>query len=452
MRKYFGTDGVRGIANEELTPELAYKLGRAGAYVLKEHSEHDSDRVKVVIGTDTRISKDILSAALSAGFMSVGVDVIDAGVVPTPAIAYLTKYHMADIGAVISASHNPMEYNGIKFFNSKGFKLADEIEFEIEKYIDDMSLIKDYPTFSNIGQKIETVDPLKTYTDFLKSCVDVNFSGMKIVLDTANGAAFEAAPIVFKELGAEITCISCEPDGLNINFNCGSTHVHTLQKTVLETGADLGLAYDGDADRLIAIDENGEIVDGDKIMLICANQMKEEQKLKDDTLVVTVMSNMGLHVAAKELGIKLDITKVGDRYVLEEMVKNGSSLGGEQSGHMIFLDHITTGDGVLSSLIFTQILKKQGKKVSELAKIMEIYPQILINAKVSNGNKHSYMENEEVACKIKELEEKMDGEGRVLIRPSGTEPLVRVMIEGKDQIQIEEMAGELAKLIEEKLA
>lgn len=452
MRKYFGTDGVRGIANEELTAELAYKLGRAGAYVLKEHSEHDSERVKVVIGTDTRISKDILSAALSSGFMSVGVDVIDVGVLPTPAIAYLTKYHKADIGAVISASHNPMEYNGIKFFNSKGFKLADEIEMEIEKYIDDMSLIEEYPTFSNIGQKIATADPLKTYAEFLKSCVEVNFSGLKVVLDTANGAAFEVAPLVFKELGAEVTCISCEPDGLNINYNCGSTHVHTLQKMVVELGADLGLAYDGDADRLIAIDENGQIVDGDKIMLICANQMKDEKKLKDDTLVVTVMSNMGLHVAAKKLGIKLDITKVGDRYVLEEMVKNGSSLGGEQSGHMIFLDYITTGDGVLSSLIFTQILKKQGKRVSELAEIMDIYPQILINAKVSNGNKHSYMENEEVASKIKELEEKMDGEGRVLIRPSGTEPLVRVMIEGKDQNQIEEMAEQLAKLIEKNLA
>ena len=451
MRKYFGTDGVRGIANEELTPELAYKLGRAGAYVLQHHSEHDGEKVRVVIGSDTRISKDILTAALSSGFMSMGVDVIDAGVLPTPAIAYLTKHYKADIGAVISASHNPMEYNGIKFFNSKGFKLADEIELEIESYIDDMSRIKEYPTHNQIGKKISTVDPEDAYVAFLKSCVEVNFSGMKIVLDTANGAAYKVAPRVFKELGAEIVCIGCSPDGLNINHNCGSTHVEGLKKAVISEGADLGLAYDGDADRLIAIDEDGNIVDGDKIMLICADHMKNEKKLKKDALVVTVMSNMGLHVAAKKLGIKLAITTVGDRYVLEEMVKEGYSLGGEQSGHMIFLDNITTGDGILSSLIFTEIVKKQDKQVSELAKIMDIYPQILINAKVSNGNKHTYMENEEVAQKIKALEEKMDGEGRVLIRPSGTEPLVRVMIEGKDQSQIEGMAKELAQLIEEKL-
>ena len=451
MRKYFGTDGVRGIANEELTPELAYKLGRAGAYVLQHHSEHDGEKVRVVIGSDTRISKDILTAALSSGFMSMGVDVIDAGVLPTPAIAYLTKHYKADIGAVISASHNPMEYNGIKFFNSKGFKLADEIELEIESYIEDMSRIKEYPTHNQIGKKISTVDPEDAYVAFLKSCVEVNFSGMKIVLDTANGAAYKVAPRVFKELGAEIVCIGCSPDGLNINHNCGSTHVEGLKKAVISEGADLGLAYDGDADRLIAIDEDGNIVDGDKIMLICADHMKNEKKLKKDALVVTVMSNMGLHVAAKKLGIKLAITTVGDRYVLEEMVKEGYSLGGEQSGHMIFLDNITTGDGILSSLIFTEIVKKQDKQVSELAKIMDIYPQILINAKVSNGNKHTYMENEEVAQKIKALEEKMDGEGRVLIRPSGTEPLVRVMIEGKDQSQIECMAKELAQLIEEKL-
>lgn len=451
MRKYFGTDGVRGIANKELTPELAYKLGRAGAYVLKHHSEHEEDRVRVVIGSDTRISKDILTAALSSGFMSMGVDVIDAGVLPTPAIAYLTKHYKADIGAVISASHNPMEYNGIKFFNSKGFKLADEIELEIESYIEDMTRLDDYPTHNQIGKKISTVDPADAYAAFLKSCVEVNFSGMKIVLDTANGAAYQIAPRVFKELGAEVICIGCSPDGLNINHNCGSTHVEALKKAVISEGADLGLAYDGDADRLIAIDEDGNTVDGDKIMLICADHMKKEGKLNKDTLVVTVMSNMGLHVAAKALGIKLAITTVGDRYVLEEMVKEGYSLGGEQSGHMIFLDSITTGDGILSSLILTEIVKKQGKLVSELAKIMDIYPQILVNAKVSNGNKHAYMENEEVAQKIKALEEKMDGEGRVLIRPSGTEPLVRVMIEGKDQTQIEYMAKELAQLIEEKL-
>ena len=451
MRKYFGTDGVRGIANKELTAELAYNLGRAGAFVLQKHSEHGSDRVKVVIGSDTRISKDILSMALSAGFMSMGADVIDAKVLPTPAVAYLTKHYKADIGAVISASHNPMEYNGIKFFNSKGFKLADEIELEIEKYLDDMSLLNEYPTHENIGKRMKVTNPEQAYIEFLKSCVSTDFKGMKVVLDTANGAAYKIAPEVFAQLGAEVVCIGCEPTGTNINANCGSTHTKNLEAMVVEHKADLGLAYDGDADRLIAIDEIGQIIDGDKIMLICANDMKAKNQLKKDTLVVTVMSNMGLHVAAKTLGIKLAVTGVGDRYVLEEMVKEGYSLGGEQSGHMIFLDHITTGDGTLSSLLFAEIVKNSGKKASELSKIMEIYPQVLINAKVSNGNKHTYIENQEVADKIKLLEEKMDGQGRVLIRPSGTEPLVRVMLEGKDQNQIEVMARELADFIEIKL-
>lgn len=451
MRKYFGTDGVRGVANHELTAELAFNLGRAGAYVLKKHSEHGSERVKVVIGSDTRLSKDILSLALSAGIMSMGADVIDAGVLPTPAIAYLTKQYKADIGAVISASHNPMEYNGIKFFNSKGFKLADEIELEIEMYLEDMSLLKEYPTHEKIGCKLHVENPESLYIEFLKTCVKTDFKGMKIVLDAANGAAYKVAPKVFEELGAELLCIGCEPTGTNINDNCGSTHPGDLQKMVLEHKADLGLAYDGDADRLIAIDEMGQIIDGDKMMLICAKDMKENNQLKKDTLVVTVMSNMGLHVAAKELGINLAMTSVGDRYVLEEMVKEGYSIGGEQSGHMIFLDHITTGDGTLSSILFAEILKNSGKKASELSKIMEIYPQVLINAKVSNGNKHSYMENKEVADKIKILEEKMNGQGRVLIRPSGTEPLIRVMLEGKEQAQIEQMARELADLIELKL-
>ena len=294
-------------------------------------------------------------------------------------------------------------------------------------------------------------NPEEAYIEFLKSCVSTDFKGMKVVLDTANGAAYKIAPEVFAQLGAEVVCIGCEPTGTNINANCGSTHTKNLEAMVVEHKADLGLAYDGDADRLIAIDEMGQIIDGDKIMLICANDMKAKNQLKKDTLVVTVMSNMGLHVAAKALGIKLAVTGVGDRYVLEEMVKEGYSLGGEQSGHMIFLDHITTGDGTLSSLLFAEIVKNSGKKASELSKIMEIYPQVLINAKVSNGNKHTYMENQEVADKIKLLEEKMDGQGRVLIRPSGTEPLVRVMLEGKDQNQIEVMARELADFIEIKL-
>lgn len=451
MRKYFGTDGVRGVANTELTTELAFKLGRAGAFVLQKHSHNKEGRTKVFIGTDTRISKDMLSNAIAAGAMSVGADIIDIGVAPTPAIAYLTKKHKADAGIVISASHNPMEYNGIKFFNSKGLKLDDAIELEIEEYIDAMDKIEVVISHDKLGIKVINHQMVKEYEDFLISAVNLRLEGLNVTLDCANGASFEVAPNVFTKLGAKVQVIANEPDGTNINKKCGSTHPEELCKKVLENGSDLGLAYDGDADRLIAVDEKGTVIDGDKIMLICAKHLKENEKLKANKLVVTVMSNLGLHIAAKEHDIELEVTNVGDRYVLENMIDNDYSLGGEQSGHMIFLDHNTTGDGVLSSLILAEIIKLSGKSISELATIMDVYPQVLINAKVRNENKNAYLTDDTIKSEIDKLEDAMHGQGRVLIRPSGTEPLVRVMIEGKDKNEITKMAKKLSELIEKKL-
>lgn len=447
MRKYFGTDGVRGIANTELTCEMAYKLGRAGGYVLTKGKE----QVSVVVGKDTRISGDMLESALISGLMSVGCNVITVGVIPTPGVAFLTRKYRADCGVVISASHNPVEYNGIKFFNDKGFKLADEIELEIEKYIDNIGLIDIFPCGKNVGRKIYKHDAVKEYVENIISHINVDFTGKKVVLDCANGASYKVAPMAFKLLGAEVIEINCSPDGTNINRNCGSTHPEGLQKKVIETSADFGMAYDGDADRLIAVDENGNIVDGDKIMMICAASMKDKGMLKNDTLVVTVMSNIGLFIAAKENKINLETTKVGDRYVLEEMIKNNYFLGGEQSGHLVFLDYNTTGDGTMSSLVLASILVEKDITLSCASKIMDQYPQVLVNVKVKNEYKNSYMDFEEISREIKKIEDIMDGEGRVLIRPSGTEPLVRVMLEGKDQNQIDKLANKLAKLIEDKI-
>ncbi|WP_286316881.1 phosphoglucosamine mutase, partial [Romboutsia ilealis] len=359
MRKYFGTDGVRGIANTELNCDLAYKLGRAGGYVLAQ----GKDKVKVIVGKDTRVSGDMLEAALIAGLMSVGCDVVTVGVIPTPGVAYLTKKYEADCGVVISASHNPVEYNGIKFFNKDGYKLDDSIELEIEGYIDNIEKVDYHPVGKNVGRKIFVHNAQRDYIDYLKSIVNVDFKGLKVVLDCANGAAYKVAPTIFSELGANVVTINSEPDGNNINDKCGSTHPEKLQKAVVENEANLGLAYDGDADRLIAVDENGNIVDGDHIMVLSAIHLKNKGKLAQDTLVVTVMSNIGLTIAAKEHGIKLATTAVGDRYVLEEMKNSGYNLGGEQSGHMIFLDYNTTGDGVLSSLVLAQIVLEEDKKL-----------------------------------------------------------------------------------------
>lgn len=448
MRKYFGTDGVRGVANTELTCDLAYKLGRAGGFVLAKGKE----KVKVVVGKDTRVSGDMLEAALISGLMSVGCDIITVGVVPTPAVAYLTQKYGADCGVVISASHNPVEYNGIKLFNKDGYKLDDELELNIEQYIDDIDKVDYHPIGCKVGKKIHKHDAQRDYIEYLKSIINVDFKGLKVVLDCANGAAYNVAPIVFDELGASVITINSRPDGNNINDKCGSTHPQSLQKAVLAHKADLGLAYDGDADRLIAVDENGNIVDGDHIMVLSAIHLKNKNKLEQDTLVVTVMSNIGLTIAAKEHGINLATTAVGDRYVLEEMKKSGYNLGGEQSGHMIFLDYNTTGDGVLSSLVLAQIVLEEGQGLSKLASVMTQYPQVLVNARIKNENKNRYMEYPEIKSEIERIEELLDGSGRVLIRPSGTEPLVRVMLEGKEEGQIRELATNLANLIQEKLS
>ncbi|MDR1774125.1 MAG: phosphoglucosamine mutase [Clostridioides sp.] len=450
MRKYFGTDGVRGIANSELTCELAYKLGRAGGYVLAK--KQNKDNVKVVIGKDTRISGDLLESALIAGMMSVGCDVITVGIIPTPGVAYLIKKLNADLGVVISASHNPFEYNGIKFFNEKGYKLADDIEMQIEYYIDNINEIDYYPVGDRLGKKQSRHEYKREYIDYLKSIVDVDLSGLRVVLDCANGASYKIAPTVYKELGADLIVINNEPDGININNNCGSTSTKSLCETVIRQNADLGLAYDGDADRLIAVDEKGNVIDGDHLMVMSAINLKNKGKLAEDTLVITVMSNIGLRIACQNHGINLAVTNVGDRYVLEEMIKKGYNLGGEQSGHMIFLDHNTTGDGILSSLMVSSIVKETGKKFSEIAEVMTQYPQVLVNAKVKNENKNSYMEIEEIKNEIERIENLLDGEGRVLIRPSGTEPLVRVMLEGKEEGQLKELATNLANIIVEKLS
>lgn len=447
MGRLFGTDGVRGVANSELTVELAFKLGQAGAYVLTEEAK----KPKFVIGKDTRISGDMLESALAAGLCSVGAEVILVGVIPTPAVAYLTRLYKADAGIVISASHNPMEYNGIKFFNNKGFKLSDEIEEKIESLILDNSDEIKLAVGEDIGRIVYNNDAVNDYREFAKSTIPTDLKGMKIAIDCANGASSVTAKKVLEDLGAEVSVINDKPDGVNINKNCGSTHMEQLFEFAKTVGADLGLAFDGDADRVLATDENGVLVDGDKIMAICALDMREQGKLNDNVIVATVMSNLGLFIMADEKGLDVKKTKVGDRYVLEEMYKNNYSIGGEQSGHIIILEHNTTGDGLVTALQLLSVVKKSGKKLSELAKVMEVLPQVLINAKVKTENKNAYTENAEIMAEIAKIEAEFSGNGRVLIRPSGTEPLVRVMIEGKDIDVITQRAESLAKMIEEKL-
>lgn len=449
MRKYFGTDGIRRIANTELTPELVYKVAKSGAYVLSKHTNHVPT---ILIGRDTRLSGTLIESAMVAGFLSYGANVKLLGVIPTPAVAYLTRKYNADCGVVISASHNPMEDNGIKFFNKDGFKLDDAIELEIEKYIENIDKVDCNPVGENVGVINHEHNALRDYVDYLKSIINVDLTGMKVVLDCANGASYEVAPTVFKELGANVIDINTTPNGKNINDKCGSTHPEMLQKAVVENKADLGLAYDGDADRLIAVDENGNIVDGDHIMILSAVYLKKKNQLSNNTLVITVMTNIGLNVAAREHGINLETTDVGDRYVIEAMKKGEFNLGGEQSGHMIFSDYNTTGDGVLSSLMLSKIIMEEKKPLSELASIMSVYPQVLVNVEVKNEVKNKFMEVEEIKNEITRIEELMEGSGRVLIRPSGTQPLVRVMLEGKEEGQINELANNLANLIKEKLS
>ncbi len=448
MGKLFGTDGVRGIANTELTGRLAYELGRAGAYVLTKETSHTP---KILVGMDTRISGDMLEAALTAGICSVGAHAVLAGIVPTPAVAYLVRKYKLDAGIVISASHNPVEYNGIKFFNSEGYKLRDELENMIEEIVlsDRDDLPK--PTGEFIGTKSVAEEALDDYIDFLTASGKVKFNGIKVAIDCANGASYKAAPIALLNLGADLCIIHNEPNGNNINLNCGSTHIDSLKKLVVENGADIGFAFDGDADRCLAVDENGELIDGDKILAICGLYLKENGKLSGDTVVGTVMSNMGLSVMGKKHGINIEQANVGDRYVIEKMLEGGYCLGGEQSGHIIFHEYNTTGDGIITAIQMLTVLKVKGVKASELAKVMDVYPQVLVNAKIKNEYKNTYMDNEEVSTAVHSLEKKFEGDGRVLIRPSGTEPLVRVMIEGTDIEQMQRDAEELAAIIEKNL-
>ena len=445
MGRLFGTDGVRGVANEELTPTLAMQLGQAGAYVLTKENKH---KPTIMVGCDTRISGDMLANALMAEACSVGANAVYVGVVPTPAVAYLTKKYKVDAGVVISASHNPVEFNGIKFFDGNGYKLPDSLEDEIESVI--KSGMKDikFPIGSGVGKIKYRTDAREEYINHAVQSVNADLSNLKIVVDCAEGAAYYTSVEALKELGAEIIAIHNNPDGSNINANCGSTHMEELMARVVYEKANIGLAFDGDADRLLAVDELGNIVDGDQIMAIVGMHMKEQGKLKKDTIVVTVMSNLGFFLMAESKGIKAEQTKVGDRYVLERMREIGASLGGEQSGHVIFLDENTTGDGLLSALHLLQVLVETGKPLSELAKIIDVLPQALVNAKVPNHKKERYMEYPEIAAAIQILNDMFAGEGRVLIRPSGTEPLVRVMIEGKDQRMIEREARKLADLIQ----
>ena len=447
MGRLFGTDGVRGLANQDLNCELAFKLGQAGAYILTM-AKH---KPRILVGRDTRLSGDMLEAALIAGICSVGAEALVVGIIPTPAVAYLTRYYRADAGVVISASHNSMEYNGIKFFNNQGYKLPDELEDRIERIILEGAEEIPAPMGLDVGRVVRIKNAANEYIDFLKSTIDIKLDGLKIAIDCANGAAYKVAPEVLSQLGAEVYTIYNTPDGTNINDLCGSTHPDRLQSYVLETGADIGLAFDGDADRLIAVDEHGQLVDGDQIMAICGLDMKKRGILKNNTVVGTVMSNLGLGVALKEQKCKLIKTKVGDRYVLEEMLQGGYSLGGEQSGHIIFLDHSTTGDGILTALQLLSVLKRENKKLSQLASVMKKLPQVLVNARVAESKKTDYKEDSIIQQEIKRIEDIFKETGRVLIRPSGTEPLVRVMIEGEDQREIEEYAVRLAKLIEERL-
>lgn len=446
MGRLFGTDGVRGVANEELTPLLAMQLGQAGAYVLTKENEH---KPTIMVGCDTRISGDMLANALMAGACSVGANAVYVGVVPTPAVAYLTRKYKVDAGVVISASHNPVEFNGIKFFDGNGYKLPDSLEDEIEALIRSGMEGVTFPTGSGVGKIKYRTDAREEYINHAIQSIPVDLSNMKIVVDCAEGASFYTSVEALKELGASVVAIHNNPDGTNINANCGSTHMGELMARVVYEKAQIGLAFDGDADRLLAVDENGKQVDGDQIMAIIGNHMKQKKSLKDDTIVATVMSNLGFFLMGEREGLKMEQTKVGDRYVLERMKEIGANLGGEQSGHIIFLDENTTGDGLLSALHLLQVMVETGRPLSELSTIMEVLPQALVNAKVPNHKKESYMEYPEIANAISMLTEKFAGEGRVLIRPSGTEPLVRVMIEGKNQSQIEEEAKKLAALISE---
>ena len=449
MGRLFGTDGARGVANSELTVELATNIGRAAAMVL---TESGSDKhPTVLIGKDTRLSSDMLEGALTAGLCSVGADVIIIGAVPTPAVAYLVRKYNADAGFMISASHNPFEFNGIKIFASTGYKLPDAMEDEIEAIVLDNSKPYPQPTGSGLGKVIRDENAVNDYIDYVVSTVDDRLDGMKIGIDCSNGSSSVTAEKLFTKLGAECHMLSDKPDGININDNCGSTHMENIQKFVVDNGLDLGVAFDGDADRCLAVDENGEMIDGDFIMAICAMDCASRNKLSKNAVVGTVMSNMGFTKFCKDNGLHFVAANVGDRYVLEEMLKNGYNFGGEQSGHVIFLDHATTGDGQLTAAHLLGIVNRRKAKLSDIATLMVHYPQVLVNVKVTAEGKKRYSQDEDIKDKIDSVTEQLGDDGRILVRLSGTEPLVRVMLEGLDLELITNLANETAELIREKL-
>ena len=444
MGKYFGTDGVRGIANKELTPELAFKLGRYGGYVLSQH-EDSSRKPRVLVGRDTRISGEMLEQALIAGLLSVGIEVFQLGVISTPGVAYLTRLQKASAGVMISASHNPAEDNGIKFFGADGFKLVDDQEAEIEALLDAEEDNLPRPSAEGLGSLDEFPEGLLKYSQFLVQSIPGDLADMTVCLDAANGATATAVNRVFADLETDFYTMGTSPNGLNINDGVGSTHPEALAEMVVEKGADAGLAFDGDGDRIIAVDELGRIIDGDKIMYICAKYLAEKKRLKKDTIVTTVMSNLGFHKAVEEIGLKDVVTQVGDRYVVEEMRKNDYNFGGEQSGHMIFLDYNTTGDGMLSGIQLLNVMKQTGKKLSELADEVTIYPQKLVNIRVTDKN--GAMEVPAIKAVVEQAEAEMNGEGRILVRPSGTEPLLRVMAEAPTQEKVDYYVYKIAEVV-----
>lgn len=460
MARLFGTDGARGVANSELTCELAMQIGRSAAFVLRK-TKNENEKLKILVGKDTRLSSDMLESALIAGLCSVGADAIRLGVIPTPAVAFLSTKYQADAGIMISASHNPFEFNGIKIFAGNGYKISEELEEEIESLVLDTPQKIKLAKPDEIGSVYDNLNAVDDYISHLKSTIDTDLTGLKVAFDCSNGASFKTAQKLFSSLGVEPFMLFDDPNGININNNCGSTHIQNLVEFVKKKGLDAGFAFDGDADRCIAVDEKGNVLDGDYILAICSDFLKSKNKLSKNTLVGTVMANMGLNEFSKKNSIEFISSKVGDKYVLRDMLKGGFNLGGEQSGHIIFLDHATTGDGQLTAVQILNILKNKNKKLSELSSLMTKYPQVLINVKVSRDGKNKLSNDTVIQNEIKNLENELtfkneNGEieksGRILVRPSGTEPLIRVMIEGKDLEKIQIMAQKLADLIKERLS
>lgn len=442
--KYFGTDGVRGIANQDLSPELSFKLGRIGGYILTKHT--DKKNPQVLVGRDTRISGQLLQDALISGLLSVGIEVLNLGVITTPGVSYLVRAQEADAGVMITASHNPVEYNGIKFFGSDGFKLSDDLELEIEHLLDKEDNLP-RPSADGLGTVSEYNEGVNKYIKFLEDTVDEDLSGMKVVIDAANGSTSRLVSRLFADVNLDFDTMSTVPDGLNINDHVGSTHPENLQKRVVEENADLGLAFDGDGDRCIAVDEKGNVIDGDKIMYICAKHWHNEERLKDNTVVTTVMSNLGFTKSLANQNIKNVQTKVGDRYVVEEMLKHGYNIGGEQSGHIIFLDFNNTGDGLLTALQLLSVIKKSGQSLFEMANEVEYYPQKLVNLQVPNKN--SILNDQNIQKQINKVRAELGDEGRVVVRPSGTEPLLRVMVEASTSELVDKYINEIVAIIKQ---